>query len=54
MVNYLVWCYHIERQNLAVSDGKHCVYCGEEVKNVGMVLRSLCYSSQNKKYALDK
>lgn len=40
MVNYLVWCYHIERQNLAVSDGSHCFYSGEELKKGGMFLRS--------------
>ena len=46
------------RKHIADSEGNHCVYCGEEVKNIGMVLRSsrsnMCYSSQNKKHALDK
>lgn len=36
----------------------NCRYCGKEVKNIGMVLRSsrsdLCYSSPNKKHAIDK
>ena len=45
-------------KHIAVSDGRHCIYCGEEVKTVGMVLRSsrsdLCYASPNKKHALDK
>lgn len=35
-------------------DGKHCIYCGEEVKTVGVSLRSsrsdLCYASPKHRF----
>lgn len=45
-------------KHIAVSDGRHCVYCGEEVRNDGIQLRSrrsaTCNCSPNRKHALDK